>query len=349
MMQDTMMAALFYRPGEVRYEETTLPEPGPGELLVKINTALTCGTDLKCFRRGHPVLLKRFPSPFGHEFAGTIENIGEGVSHFELGDRVVAANSAPCYDCYYCRKGSHNLCENLDLLNGAYADYILVPAQIASYNTLHLPDHVSFEKAAFTEPLSVCVRAIELSGVAAGDRVGIIGLGSIGQLLVRVAKWKGAHVTAMARNPMKLETASRFGMADAVVNLREYAEPDEIRQHFTPEGNGFDVVIEAVGLPETWESAIKLVRRGGRVNLFGGCEAGSTISLDTRRIHYDEITLLSLFHHTPYYFKKALDLMAEGVIDPTYLITTQMPLANLPEALAMVEAGEAFKVALKPC
>jgi L-iditol 2-dehydrogenase len=223
-----------------------------------------------------------------------------------------------------------------------------VPARIATYNTHRLPDHVPFEKAAFAEPLAVCIRAIEMSGIAAGDRVGIIGLGSIGQLLVLAAKWKGAHVTAMARNPMKLETARRFGQADALVNLRECADPAEIRQNFTPEGYGFDVVIEAVGLPETWEAAIQLVRRGGRVNLFGGCEAGSTIALDTRRIHYDEITLLSLFHHTPYYFRKALELIAEGVIDPAHLITTTMPMSHLSDALAMVEAGEAFKVALKP-
>jgi L-iditol 2-dehydrogenase len=343
-----MKAALFYKPGDVRYEEVPTPQVGPGELLVKIHTALTCGTDLKSMRRGHPVLLKTSPSPFGHEFAGTVTAIGEGITQFEPGDRVVAANSAPCYQCYSCQKGNHNLCENLDFLNGAYADYVKIPRQIARYNTYRLPDHLSFEAAAFTEPLSVCLRGVELSGVSPGDRVAVVGLGAIGQLLVKVAKWKGAHVTAMARSPYKLEVAKRFGEADATVQIADDWDPEALRQSHSPEGRGFDVVIEAVGLPETWEKSIALVRRGGCVNLFAGCPSGTHIPLDTRRLHYDEITLLSLFHHTPVYVQKALELLASCALDPTPLISETLPMAEFANALERVAAGQAIKIALHP-
>jgi L-iditol 2-dehydrogenase len=343
-----MKAALYYEPGKAQYEEVSTPQAGPGELIVKIGTALTCGTDLKSLRRGHPVLLKDPPCGFGHEFAGTVHQVGEGVEHFEIGDRIVAVNSAPCYQCYPCQKGQHNLCENLNFLNGAYAEYIKIPAQIVKYNTYKLPEHTPFEMAAFTEPLAVCLRGIELSGVSAGDHVAILGLGTIGQLLVRLAKWKGAHVTAIARNQFKLEVARRFGMADTNVSIQDDWSPEQIKAEYSPDGRGFDVVIEAVGLPKTWEQAIALARRGGTVNLFAGCEKGSKIEVDTRRLHYDELTLLSLFHHTPFYVKKALDLMTSLTLDPTPLIHERMPMAEFEAALQKIEAGQAIKIALTP-
>ncbi len=345
---DTMRAALFYEPGVVRYEEIPVPQAGPGEIVVKINTALTCGTDIKCYRRGHPVLLKTFPSPFGHEFAGIVHAVGEGVTRFEPGDRVVAANSAPCYNCFYCHKGKHNLCENLDLLNGAYAEYMKIPTQIVRHNTYRIPDHLSFEAAAFTEPLAVSLRGVELSNVTAGDRVAIIGTGPIGQLLVKLAKWKQAHVTVLGRNPRKLALAKTFGGADETISLKEWPSSEAIRQTFTPNGQGFDIVIEAAGQPTTWEQAIELVRKGGLVNLFGGCQSGTSINVDTRRLHYDEITLISLFHHTPFFFQKALDLMSTCEVDPIALVHRVMPMAEFETALQLVEAGEAIKIALKP-
>ena len=335
----TMKSALFYEPGVVRYEDVPIPQPDAGEIVIQIDTALTCGTDVKCYRRGHPVLLKNFPSPFGHECSGVVYAIGDGVNRFEIGDRVAAANSAPCYACFYCRKGKYNLCEHLDLLNGAYAEYLKIPAQIVARNTLKVPDHVSLEAAAFTEPLAMALRGVEMSEINSGDRVAVIGLGPIGQLLVKAAKNRGAHVTAFGRSPRKLHTAIEFGGADAVVNMTESVSIPEI---------GYDVVIEAVGKPEVWQLAVNLVRKGGVVNLFGGCKAGTTVEFDTRRLHYDEITLIGMFHHTPMHFRQALEAMASCDIDPAGLITHAMPMAEFEQALQMVESGEALKVALKP-
>lgn len=346
--QTTMKAALFYKPGDVRYEEMPIPVPGAGEIVIKVEAALTCGTDLKTYRRGHPVLLKSFPSPFGHECSGTVHAIGEGVTRFSIGDRVVAANSAPCMDCFYCKKEKFNLCEHLDLLNGAYAEYLKIPAQITERNTLRIPEGVSFQAAAFTEPLSVSMRGVDACNIQPGDHVAIIGLGAIGQFLVKLAKLQGAHVTALGRNPLKRTMAQTFGKADVVLDTTNFPEPKQIVEEFTPEGRGFDVVIEAVGQPVMWENAIAMVRPGGLVNLFGGCERGTSITVDTRRLHYDEITLISLFHHTPEYIRKALGWISTGQLDPTPLITMELPLHSVIHALELVSEGKAVKVALTP-
>ncbi|OGI01129.1 MAG: hypothetical protein A2Y25_10045 [Candidatus Melainabacteria bacterium GWF2_37_15] len=343
-----MKAVLFYKPGHISYEETRLPEINSGEVLIKIETALTCGTDVKTYKRGHPVLIKEVPSGFGHEFSGTVYKIGEGVQGFKPGDRVVAANSAPCMNCYYCNLGEYNFCENLDLLNGAFADYIRIPEQIVRQNLLQIPEHLSFEEAAFTEPLANVVLGIEKTEIKPGQTVGIIGLGPIGLMFVRIAKLKGARVIAAGRNPLKLKLAKEFGGADEVINLLEVPDPKKAFLDLTPEGKGLDIVIEAVGLPELWEKVIDLVRKGGTINLFGGCKSGTTVTLDTRRIHYDGIKIISPFHHTPRHFRESLQLISSGLVDVRKLISHRMPVSKINEAMQLHNEGKAIKVALKP-
>lgn len=347
----TMMAGMFYKPNHVTYESCPVPVLEPGDMLVKVETALTCGTDIKCYRRGHPLLLKTFPSPFGHEFSGIVEEIaathGETyINQFKPGDRVVCANSAPCYQCYYCKKRQTNLCENLNLLNGAYADYIRVPASVSQYNTYHIDDATPFSVAAFSEPLAVCLHGIAQADIQPSDTVAVIGLGPIGQLMVAACKLKGAHVTAMARTAHKLEMARQFGRADQLVNLSEQTSDSTIVEQFTPSGRGFDVVIEAVGRPEVWEKTLNLVRKGGTVNCFGGCPAGSHVTFDTRRLHYDEIRIVSSFHHTPLHMQAAVNLLNTKQLDPSLLISDTYPMAKFEEALQTVESGKAMKIAL---
>lgn len=343
-----MKAVLFYKPGMVKYEDTATPEVAQGEVLIKVEAALTCGTDVKTFRRGHPVLIKTVPSGFGHEFSGVIHKIGSNVTGFNVGDRVVAANSAPCQECYYCRIGEYNLCENLDLLNGAFADYIRIPERIVRQNLLHIPEHLSFEEAAFAEPLANVVLGIEKTDIKPGQTVGILGLGPIGLMFVRLAKLKGARVIAAGRNPLKLQLAKEFGYADEVINLREVDDPKQAFLDLTPEGKGLDVVVEAVGLPELWEKVIELVRKGGTVNFFGGCKSGSTVTFDTRRIHYDGIRIISPFHHTPRHFRESLQLIASGFVDVKKLITHEMSISEIDTALQLHNEGKAIKIALHP-
>lgn len=343
-----MKAVLFYGPQNIKYEETMIKPLQKGEILVKIGAALTCGTDVKTFRRGHPVLIKKIPSGFGHEFAGTVEKVAEGVHNVKVGDRVVCANSAPCGECFYCRRGEYNLCENLDLLNGAYAEYIVVPSRIVEKNTIILPEDLPFEKAAFSEPLANVVHGVERTDIKPGDTVGVIGIGPIGLMFARLAKLKGARVIAAGRNPIKLKLAEAFSHADEVVDLKKYPNPEMIFRDFTEEGKGLDVAVECVGLPEMWERVFSCVRPGGTVHFFGGCKSGSTVTFDTTRMHYGDIKLMSVFHHTPKYFREALNLIASGKVEVEKLITDTLPLEKVEYAMEQHIAGNAIKYVIKP-
>ncbi|MGE0200877.1 MAG: zinc-binding dehydrogenase [Candidatus Melainabacteria bacterium] len=346
VLPGTMHAARFHAPRQVAWEEVPLRLPGPGELLVRMRAALTCGTDVKCYRRGHPVLLKNFPSPFGHEGAGVVAAVGAGVTAFAVGDAVVSANSAPCGGCFFCRQGQENLCESLDLLNGTYAEYLLVPAPIVVRNTYRLPPDFPSEKAAFAEPLAIALRGVAVSRIEPGMHVAVIGPGPIGLLLAVAATGMGAVVTVLGRSAHKLALARSFAGAAHTVDVSGGCDADRVRSELTEAGRGFDRVIEAVGQPETWGLAVDLVRRGGLVNLFGGCPAGTTVPVDTRRLHYDEITLVSAFHHTPADMAAAVSALVSGRIDPTPLITSRMPMAGFEDALLQMERGQALKVAL---
>lgn len=342
-----MKAIRYYAPNDIRYEETKIPELKEGEILVKVQAALTCGTDVKTFKRGHPVLIKKTPSGFGHEFSGIVERIDEAVKNVKIGDRVVCANSAPCGDCFYCRRGEYELCENLDLLNGAYVQYIVVPKRIVEKNTLIIPSNLTFAQAAFAEPLSNVVHGIAKTPIKEGDVVGVMGIGPIGLMFAHLAKLKGAKVIAMGRNPLKLKLAREFAHADVVIDITKFDDPTDIIMSHTTEGRGLDVAIECVGLPSMWEKMFSLVRKGGYVHFFGGCASGSSVSLDTRRLHYDEVKIISSFHHTPEYFRKALDLIAHGDIDVDKLITKRMDMKYAKRAIEMHRDGEAIKILLE--
>jgi L-iditol 2-dehydrogenase len=349
-----MLAARFYSPGDLRVEAIPNPTPQPGELVVRIHTALTCGTDLKCYRRGHPVLLKQTPSLFGHEGAGHVLAVGEGVSSFTVGDPVVMANSAPCGNCFYCQQAQYNLCDDLDLLNGTYAQQLVIPARIVAKNTYKLPQDFNVTNAAFAEPLAIALRGVALTGTKPGDHVAVLGLGCIGQLVVKVASLMGAHVTAIGRSPLKLTIAQSFGQALSSVDVSTKDLSNAEVMHafvakYSPKGRGFDKVFEVVGQPHTWLQAMALVRKGGTVNCFGGCPAGSTVAFDTRRLHYEEITLLSLFHHTPDFFKQSVDWLTNNTIDPSPLLGEHhYPLKHIVDALEAISRGDAIKLAIHP-
>ena len=343
-----MKAIQFYAPEDIRYEEVPIQEPKKGEVLVKIMAALTCGTDVKTFRRGHPVLIKSVPSGFGHEFSGIVAKLGEGVTNIKVGDRVVAANSAPCGECFFCKKGQYNLCENLQFLNGAYAEYITVPARIVEKNMIKLPDDLSFEEAAFTEPLANVVHGAERTNIKAGQSVGIIGIGPIGLMFAKYAKLKGARVIVGGRNEIKLRLAKEFADVDKVVDLKNTENFEEVFRNFSDEKRGLDVAIECVGLPEMWEKTFSLVRAGGTVHFFGGCKKGSEIKLPTTKMHYGDINILSVFHHTPEYVRKALDIIATHKMDVKKLITEEISLDKIPYAMQQHIEGKAIKFLVKP-
>jgi L-iditol 2-dehydrogenase len=268
---------------------------------------------------------------FGHELAGDVVAAGEAVTKFWVGQRVVAANSAPCEQCYFCRRGLQNLCEDLLFNNGAYAEYIRIPARIVERNTYAIPPHVGYQDAALLEPLACVVRGFEETNPHPGDTIAIIGLGPIGLMFVKLAKLYGCRVIAVGRRKTQMDRAALLGADDLIVGSDE-ANPVRAIRDLT-RGLGADVAIEAVGQPLTWEWAVNMVRRGGTVNFFGGCPNDSTVNLDTALLHYSEITCKASFHHTPAYIRKALDLITHGHITASFFVNNQEPLANLLEVM----------------
>ena len=325
------MAAVLYGKEQVRMEHVAVPEIGKSDVLVRVRAALTCGTDVKVFRRGYHAKMITPPALFGHELAGDIVAIGEHVEGFFPGQRVVAANSAPCLKCFYCKKGLENLCEDLLFNNGAYAEYIRIPARIVQRNMHVIPDHLDYRDAALIEPLACVLKGIEDVDIRPGDNVVVIGQGPIGLMFVRMAKVYGARVIALGRRSSQLEKAVRVGAHEALLNSDN---SDVIRQvKDLTGGYGADIVLEAVGKPETWELAVKLLRKGGTVNFFGGCPADTRVQLDTSLLHYSEITCKASFHHTPYHIRKALELVSRGDVDARHFINREEPLTNLLEVM----------------
>jgi len=326
-----MMAAVLYGKERLKIEPVAIPEIDEGDVLVRVKAALTCGTDVKVFRRGYHARMIVPPALFGHELAGDVVAVGPAVSKFHVGQRIVAANSAPCGECYYCRRGAANLCEDLLFNNGAYAEFIRIPSRIVERNSHEIPAHVTYQDAALVEPLACVLRGLEETHVGSGDTVVVIGLGPIGLMFVRLAHVHGARVIAIGRRQTQLDRAARMGASELVLGDGSVDLESEVKG--LTEGRGADVVIEAVGLPEAWETAIKLVRRGGMVNFFGGCPNESRIELDTSLMHYSEITCKASFHHTPAHIRKGLESVSRGEITSRDFVNGVEPLSNLLEVM----------------
>jgi L-iditol 2-dehydrogenase len=341
-----MRAAMLYGVKDLRVEDVEVPKVDADEVLVKVKAATTCGTDLKILQRGYVEKVIKLPTIFGHEWAGEVVEVGEGLEWPEKGMRIRAGNSAPCLHCAMCEKGKYNLCENMIWLWGAYAEYIKVPARMVLVNTQEIPRHVSYEEAAITEPLACVLHGVEEAQVKLGDIVAIIGAGPIGLLHLLTAKKMGAEKTIIVDLvEERLDFAKKLG-ADEAVNGGKVDAVETVRQ--LTGGYGADVVIEAIGLPATWEQALKLVRKGGTVLEFGGCPPGTEIRLNTELLHYGEVTVMGTFHTTPLHFRKALHLIASRTLDVRPLITRKMKLENIKEAFEILSTSKSeIKIAIK--
>lgn len=343
-----MTAAVLHGREDLRIEQVPMPKAGPGEIVVRVHAALTCGTDLKVYRRGYHARMLKPPIPFGHELAGTVHEVGKGVTAFRVGDRVVALNSAPCGDCYYCQRNQENLCDRLLFNNGAYAEYLLIPARIVAKNTLRIPDGVRFEHAALTEALACVVHGLEECRPQPGDTIAVIGGGPIGLMFMHVAELSGLRVIAVVKRDEQVTSARTFGAAE-VVQITRTTDPIAAVRERTPDERGADIVIEAVATPLAWQWAVEMVRKGGTVNFFGGCAAGTKVELDTNRLHYNNITLRASFHHTPATARRAFELIASGRFRCSETITSRAPLTELNRVFRqlMNRAGD-IKTAIIP-
>ena len=347
-MSETMLAAVLHGKEDLRLERVARPKAGPGELVLRVDAALTCGTDLKVFRRGYHAKMLTPDRLFGHEVAGTVVERGQGVTAFAVGDRVVPLNSAPCDECFFCAADQQNLCDDLLFNNGAYAEFLRVPARIVAKNTLRVPDGMPMEHAALTEPLACVMRGLEESNAQAGQTAIVLGAGPIGLLFLHAAAMQGLRVIAVVKRADQVVTAKRLGAAH-VVRVSDVVDPIAAARALTPNGRGADLVFEAVATPEAWQWAVKMARKGGLVNLFGGPPAGTTVAFDTNLLHYSDLTLKASFHHTPSAARRAFELLREGRFDAEVFLTGAAALEDVPEVFRtmLTRPAEATAVQIK--
>lgn len=338
-----MLAALLYGQEDLRLEQIPDPTPAAGEVVIQVEAATTCGTDLKVWRRGGHAKMLTPPTLFGHEGAGRIVAIGAGVTNWRVGDRVVANNSAPCMKCFFCQRREYSLCPKLTWNNGTFAEYITIPAPIVQHNLLQIPDQLPSVLAAMTEPLACVLHGISRSQVKPHDRVVVLGDGAIGLMFVAVLS-EYTEVILWGGNNKRLEIGKKLGAA-RTFNYHQVTDMTNTVRELT-EGWGADVVIEATGIPSVWEKAIACARPGATVNLFGGCPKDTTITVNTEQLHYSEITIKGVFHNTPEYVKSALSLIASGTIAFDLLISEQRPLQDLEQVFMDMKARKVIKVAM---
>lgn len=341
-----MLAALLYGQEDLRLENVPEPVPDAGEVVLKVTTATTCGTDLKVWRRGGHAKMLQLPTLFGHEVAGEIAAIGSGVQGWQVGDRVVANNSAPCMQCFFCQRREYSLCTDLSFNNGTFAEYIKIPPAIVHHNLLPIPDHVSEDLAAMTEPLACVLHGVARSNLQEGDRVVVLGDGAIGLMFIAaMSLTRGVTPILFGGNDQRLEIGRKLGAKQAF-NYKEVLDvPGQVRQ--LTEGWGADIMVEATGVPAVWEQAIACGRPGATINLFGGCPKNTTINVNTEQLHYSEMTLKGVFHNTPTYVRNALSLLSSGLLPFDLLISDRRPLADLEEAFQDMKHRRVIKVAMK--
>jgi len=338
-----MKQAYLLEPGKIEIRDVPIPEPSEGEVVVKVNTALTCGTDLKAYLRGHSLI--PMPGPFGHEYSGTVYKTGKGVDQFKPGDDVMGVHSAPCLECIYCNKGMHNLCEIImdQKALGAFADYMVLPERVVRQNLFHKPPELSYKVAALLEPLACVVHPYSKLDMDNIETALVIGAGSIGLMHLAYLKMKGVKVIVSDFLDARLDLAADMGASCAVV-------PKAVKNIIeSMTGNaGVDLVMECTGQQGIWEKSVNYVRRGGTVVLFGGCASGTTVSYDAARLHYDEINLMGSFHFAPADVKKAYDIIVDNRINLSMLISGEYPLENMEKAFVLMEEGIGVKYAVRP-
>jgi L-iditol 2-dehydrogenase len=335
---------MLVAPRQIELREEPAPAPEPGGIVVRVRAALTDGTDLKTYRRGHPKM--PMPTRFGHEFSGEVAAVGEGVSSFAPGDPVMCVHTAPCGECFWCRHGQEELCELLmtTMLLGAYSDLIAVPKRVVERNCFIKPGHVSYAEAAFLEPLSCVVHSIAALALDPGSTVAILGNGGFGILHALVLHKRGIEAILFGRNPQRLELARELGLQS--VDSREVPIPDAIFER--TQGRGADAVIECTGTVEMWERAPSFVRRGGRVSFFAGLPAEARVTFLAQRLHYDEVQLVAPFHFTPADVRVARDAIVAHRLPLARLISNVYSLDDVAAAFDKLDAGEGLKVLIEP-
>jgi L-iditol 2-dehydrogenase len=343
-------AARLHAPGDLRVEDSGIPDPGPGEITIRVRACATCGTDAKIYRHGHHHI--SLPRVLGHEIAGEVERVGSGVQGFHPGDRVQVIAAIPCGACRFCRRGQETVCEDLESMgyqhDGAFAELMLVPRRVMDRRGVNrIPPDVSFEAASLTEPLACVLNGQEIAEVGGGDAVVILGAGPIGCLHVRLARARGAdRVILLDLNQTRLDLAARV-QPDALINGTKDDPVDAVRK--ATDAKGADVVITATGAGPAQEQALGMAAPRGRISLFGGLPRDdSVIRFDSNLVHYRELFVLGAYGSAPRHNREALALISSGAVPVEDLITHRLPLDEVHRAIETVTSGEGLKVVIEP-
>ncbi len=338
-----MRAAILREPGRILVEDIPEPAPDEGEVVIRVKYALTDGTDLKAYLRGHHLIGY---GPFGHEYSGIVAKVGKGVRKFKEGDAVMGVNTAPCMKCHFCRREMYSLCENLtkNMVLGTYAEYVRIPARVVEVNLFHKPEDISFRVAPMLEPLACVVRGVEnLGEIRPGRRIMIVGTGSVAIMFAVLLKDRGDVFVAGRR-------------IEALNRIRELVEVKTLLmgEGFTQKamdlsgGYGFDIIIDATGSPRAMERALGILSKGGKFLVFSGVERGTTLSIDIHSLHYGEMSIVGSFHHTPDTVRRAIDILRKNHEKLDSLITHELPLERIEEAFRLMMEKKALKVAIRP-
>ncbi len=326
------MKAAFITDSGIKITDIPIPEPGYGEVVIKVEAALTDGTDLKALIRGHNIVKE---GPFGHEYSGVVVNVGEGVENFKVGDRVFGVNTAPCYKCSMCLKNRYNLCENLrrNMVMGSYAEYLLIPEKVVSINLFHKPDNIPFKVAPMIEPLACVFQALDrLTGYY--ESVLILGSGSIGAMFSSVLSLQGKEVYVAGRKEWKLRKISEHTGAKPLM--------------FKTLKGKYDVVIETTGSLNVWNVAMDYVDKGGTVLLFGGLKENQTFNINAHKFHYEDIRIITSFHHTPQSVRRSYKFLCKNWKTLEFLVSREYKLEDIEKAFEDMYKGKVFKCAIIP-
>ncbi|WP_047869217.1 zinc-dependent dehydrogenase [Nocardiopsis sp. RV163] len=346
-----MLVARFYAPGDIRLEQAPEPTAGPGQLKIAVANCSTCGTDVKISRHGHHHI--RPPRVIGHEIAGRIVEVGEGVTGWAEGDRVQVIAAIPCGTCVECSDGRHTVCSRQESMgyhyDGGFAEYMIIPESVLAVDGVNrVPDNIDLAEASVAEPLACVLNGQEIAGVGEGDTVVVMGAGPIGCLHVRLARARGAaKVYLVDINRGRLDMSADIVQPDASVCGGETDAVEEVLR--LTDGRGADVVITAAASGRAQEDALRMVSRSGRISFFGGLPKDAPIiQLDSNAVHYREISIFGANGSSPEHNRRALELISSGAVPVADLITERMSLTDVHKAIETVASGTAIKVTIQP-
>ena len=346
-----MKAALYKGPKDLNVVEVEKPKPSDNQILIRVKACATCGTDAKIFNHGHPRLTP--PQIIGHEIAGEIVEIGARVNNFKVGDRVQVIAAIPCGQCWLCQSGRMTICQNQLSMGyqfaGGFAEFMIILDEVIRVNGVNkIPENVSFDEAAVTEPLACVLNSQQILQITKGDVVLVMGSGPIGCLHVRVARALGATKVFLADiNGGRVKLASDVVKPDATIDMSTQDLAAEMKK--LTDGRGPNIIITAAPSGKAQEDAISMVSAGGKVSFFGGLpKENPFINCDANIVHYKEVTLYGANGSSPAQNKQALNMIATGEVEVSDLITHRVKLENVQSAIDAVLSGQAIKVVVNP-